>query len=80
MTHELKTLPPFFEKVVSGEKTFEVRVNDRDYQAGDFLLLKEFDGEKFTGRKIEVRVPYILYGGQFGIAKDTVVMAIKRGW
>lgn len=40
MTHELKTLPPFFEKVVSGEKTFEVRVNDRDYQAGDFLLLK----------------------------------------
>ena len=42
MVHELKILPNYFYDVVSGIKTFEVRFNDRDFQLGDQLLLKEY--------------------------------------
>lgn len=41
--HELKCRPEYFQRIVSGQKTFEVRKNDRNYQVGDTLVLKEFD-------------------------------------
>lgn len=44
MTHHfLKTAPNFFEHVWSGEKTFEVRLDDRGYQKGDTVELAEWD-------------------------------------
>lgn len=30
--HELKILPEYFEAVVSGDKRFEIRKNDRNYE------------------------------------------------
>jgi len=44
--HELKCHPIYFERIVSGQKKFEVRKNDRNFQVGDTLLLKEYDPEK----------------------------------
>lgn len=44
--HELKTLPVYFDAVARGDKTFEVRKNDRDFQTGDTLVLREFDPAK----------------------------------
>lgn len=41
ITHELKTWPEFFEQTRNGRKKFELRRNDRAYQVGDQLLLKE---------------------------------------
>jgi hypothetical protein len=41
-THRLKTLSPYFEALVDGSKPFEVRLNDRDYQVGDELLLEHW--------------------------------------
>jgi len=46
MEHELKLHPKYFERVSRGEKTFEVRKNDRDYQVGDTVIMREFDPEK----------------------------------
>lgn len=43
--HELKLHPRYFSRVANGQKTFEIRKNDRDYQVGDILVLKEFDAE-----------------------------------
>ena len=41
--HELKILPQYFEKVLDGSKTFELRKDDRGYEVGDILILKEFN-------------------------------------
>ena len=38
MTHELKILKPYFDAVVSGDKTFEIRKDDRR------ILHFEFEG------------------------------------
>lgn len=76
--HELKTWPEYFQDIMEGSKTFEVRKNDRNYEVGDTLLLREYDpgAKEYTGSEITVRVHYILNGGQFGIEKGFIVMSV----
>lgn len=75
--HILKVLPEFFTPLAKGVKNFEVRLNDRNYQVGDELLLREFQGD-YTGSIILRRIQYILPGGQFGIEEGYVVLALKK--
>lgn len=42
-THVLKTLPRYWRAVDRGEKTFEVRKDDRAYAEGDILILRLYD-------------------------------------
>lgn len=51
----------YFDKVVSGEKKFELRLADFEIRKGDTLVLEEWDKDKkeYTGRKIEVIATYI---------------------
>ncbi|GKQ96004.1 ASCH/PUA domain-containing protein [Aeromonas hydrophila] len=59
MKHELKIKPEYFAAVVNGEKTFEIRNNaDRNFQVGDTLILKSWDGE-FNGNFVERTISYI---------------------
>lgn len=60
MIHELKIFPEYYNAVVSGLKTFEVRYNDRDFKVGDSLILKEYSGVSYTGRQTNVVVTYIV--------------------
>lgn len=62
MIHELKTWPIYFAAVAEGNKTFEFRVNDRSFQVGDTLHLREFDPEteEYTGNELLKEVTYIL--------------------
>jgi|TARA_Y100000310_G_scaffold298310_1_gene332146 hypothetical protein len=59
-THELKTEPKYFGRLVSGDKTFEIRKNDRDFQVGDELILKEYDKEAHEN---EFQLFQVLAGG-----------------
>jgi hypothetical protein len=43
MTHKLKTWPEFFKAILAGDKTFEIRKDDRGFKVGDTLRLLEFD-------------------------------------
>jgi len=81
VTHSLKTLTGYFEKVLSGEKTFEVRRDDRAFHVGDTLKLMEWEYRNgkyaFSERAVHVTVTYILPGGQYGVERGYVVMGIK---
>jgi hypothetical protein len=62
VVHTVKSWPQFFEPMLSGAKTHDLRrVTDRDYQVGDKLRLQEFDPElsRYTGRELVVRITYI---------------------
>lgn len=58
MHHELKIWPEFFSKVVRGTKKAEVRKNDRNFQQGDSVSLREWNPETklFTTRLCNVRI------------------------
>ena len=88
MVHELKILPQYFEKVLDGSKTFELRKDDRGFEVGDILILKEFrqglidctqsepiviQERGYTGRKIEKEISYIFKGGIPG-------MGLRKGF
>ena len=74
MKHELKTLPIYFQRSWEQGKTFEVRLNDRDFQKGDKILLKEYDGTNYTGREILGEILYVLSDFD-GLQKDYVIFS-----
>ena len=76
MIHAVKQLPEFFEAVIEGIKTFEVRQNDRDYRVGDLLALNEYDGKGYTGRCCLVKIDYILNDEKY-CRDGFVTMGIK---
>lgn len=82
MLHELKIVAPFFRDVKEGKKLWELRYNDRDYQVGDQLLLKEYvaSEHRFTGDELLVDVVYIYEaaeGDPYGLPPDWCVMSIR---
>lgn len=72
--HELKILPEYFEAVVSGDKRFEIRKNDRNYQKGDILRLNEYQDGQYTG---DVHVVEITYITDYAQQEGYVVLGIK---
>lgn len=77
--HELKIGSEFFEAVKDGRKKFEIRKNDRNYQEGDVLVLKEYDpiNQLFTGEIIKVEITYMTDWEQ---KDDYVVLGIEEIW
>lgn len=74
MRHELKIWPQYYCRVADGSKTFEVRQNDRGFQPGDEVVLREYDPARFepaenaldggrsgyTGKQLEFKIGYVL--------------------
>lgn len=78
MVHELKIEPEYFKDVLSGDKTFEIRENDRNYRVGDYLALNEWNAKekKHTGRSLLARVTYMLTDERF-VAEGYAVLGIR---
>lgn len=76
--HDLKCDPEPFQAVYLGSKTFEVRINDRDYKLGDTLHMREYNQvtNEYTGRWVSKRVTYLLPGGSYGLPDNLCVMAL----
>lgn len=77
-THDLKIWGIFFNAVINGKKTFEIRKMDRDYKAGDYLMLKEWDRQfqRYTGRECLVLITYI-YASDDYMQKGYGVLGIR---
>lgn len=76
MEHELKIYPQYFDAIISGKKTFEVRKNDRKFHVGDVLVLKEWDNINYSGRTVRANVTYMIDDKFVGISPGYVVMGI----
>ena len=71
--HFIKINSRYVESISSGEKNFEVRYNDRDYQVDDVLVMYEVDDEgKIKDNLLLRRVIYLL--------KDSDIEGLKPGW
>jgi len=86
ITHDLKTLPVYFDAVHRGEKTFEIRRDDRGFQKGDTVRLRRYAPDFDDARHwaafpksypfIERRILWILTDGQFGLEPGYVILAL----
>ena len=56
-----KCQPQYFKKILTGEKNFELRLNDFVCKKGDTLLLEEWDPKtkNYTGRTLSKKVSYV---------------------
>ena len=79
MIHELKCDPEYFEAVKCGDKTFEVRRNDRGFGVGDILALNKLDDtrEGYDGDFLLERVTYVLDDPDY-CKEGYVVLGIKQ--
>jgi len=80
--HELKCWPSAFGPLTTGQKHVELRKDDRLYQVGDILLLREWDPdtEKETGRVRVAKVTHLIrHGDEFGNAlqKGYVALSVR---
>ena len=79
MLHDLKIKPEYLEAIISGEKTFEIRKNDRDYKVKDTLHLFGFEDDFYSGETYLATVSYIFHGtGEYGLAKGYVILGLTR--
>lgn len=82
-SHELKTWPEYFQAVWDGNKTFELRKNDRDYQVGNRLILREWCPKlnDYTGRRTARIVSWILKDAEgFGLKDGYVILGFEESW
>lgn len=82
--HEIKVWPSYFEALVSGNKTFEWRRNDRDYAVGDLLVMREHEPAhgalslgRYTGRVAFATISYKAEG-VFDIPRGYCVLGFRK--
>jgi hypothetical protein len=77
--HIINCWSAYFKEVLAGTKQFELREDDRGYQVGDALILREYDpGEEVnTGRICFQRIEYILVNFP-GLQEGYVAMSISQ--
>lgn len=78
--HELDIWSSCYAAIEAGTKPFDVRLNDRNFRAGDALLLREFDPETgaHSGRIALRWASHVLQGGAFGIEAGWCVLGLAE--
>jgi hypothetical protein len=79
MLHELKIWPEAYGPLEAGRKRHEFRKDDRGFEIGDFLYLREWevDRREYTGRASIARVTYLSKGPAYGIPQGYCVMSVE---
>lgn len=86
-THELKTDPEVFQALSIGAKTFEIRKDDRGFEVGDTLTLRETVSPgclmahgarlEYTGRQEQRKVTHVLRGPMYGLSEGWVILSVE---
>lgn len=83
--HILKTWPVYFAALADGRKTYELRRDDRGFEVGDVLRLREWDprmGTQFgpggyTGREVQRVITHVLRDAPgFGLADGYALLSL----
>ena len=75
--HELKIMPQHFDAAFKGDLMFELCPDDRDFHIGHYVLLREWDGEQFTGRMMAKKITYILRDAkQYGLEDGFCILSL----
>jgi hypothetical protein len=88
MVHHVKSWPPHYQDTAVDAKRIDIRTNDRDYQPGDILHLREYDPTPtpiddpctiigYTGRCCIRRITHVLPGGQFGLDPTAAALSLR---
>lgn len=79
-THQLKLNYHYADAVLSGEKNFEVRYNDRGYQKGDMVIFSVVNDAGLTVshplNRQAYEITYLVHG--YGLEKDWCVFGTRR--
>ena len=82
--HDLKCQPPHFADVAAGRKRVEIRFDDRGYQVGDVLHLREWNKEEdpdqsgYTGRTCDRVVTHCLRDAPAWVPEGYVAMSLAE--
>jgi hypothetical protein len=76
--HDLKCWPAFFQAMLDGEKTFDYRKNDRDFNEGDTVVQHEYNplSKAYTGRWFKATISYIVKEAP-GLPEGYCIMQLK---
>lgn len=87
-THHLKAWRETFEPILSGERIFDLRLDDRAFKVGHRIEFQEWDPsmKQYTGRKITKIISYVLYGlseiiardPRWGLKQHYVILSLKQ--
>lgn len=76
--HELKIAPRWFDAVLDGSKTFEIRNDDRGFRVGDELRLREYDRGRTVDIEAESERPIRILDGYTGRECRVTVLSVLR--
>ncbi len=76
---EKKIWSEYYDDVLKGVKTCELRKDDSNYCVGDVLILREWNGTEYTGRNVSVKITYILRNlPEFGLKNGYAIICFRR--
>lgn len=79
---EKKVLPEYYKGIRTHKKMFEIRYDDDDIKPGDILVLREWDGEKYTGSMTRREVTAVLRDcPEYGLTPGYAIYSLQvPGW
>jgi len=80
-THKLVILKNNADEIFEGNKTFEIRRNDRSFQEGDVVVFKAFEHPEHPINSIEYEISCVVTEScaeGCGLRNDYVALGLKR--
>lgn len=79
---EKKVLPEYYEGIRTHKKMFELRKDEDGIKPGDILVLREWDGEKYTGGMTRREVTAVLKDcPEYGLMDGYCILSLQTpGW